>query len=128
MTQTTQPHSIKIIATPGENHAAGHVDARQRAVGSAAIFAPIREPMAAVEAKLRSADSALFAPLSDAFVTLIGSGGKRMRPALALLAWGAGTLQNEEALVADDRILALAASVEMLHTATLVHDDVSISR
>lgn len=48
---------------------------------------------------------------------IIGGGGKRMRPALLLLASGAvsyrGTWQHE-----------LAAVVEFIHTATLLHDDV----
>ena len=48
---------------------------------------------------------------------IIGAGGKRMRPALVLLAAGAlgyrGPQQHE-----------LAAIVEFIHTATLLHDDV----
>lgn len=48
---------------------------------------------------------------------IIGAGGKRMRPALVLLAAGAlgyrGSQQHE-----------LAAIVEFIHTATLLHDDV----
>jgi octaprenyl-diphosphate synthase len=48
---------------------------------------------------------------------IIGAGGKRMRPALVLLAAGAlgyhGAQQHE-----------LAAIVEFIHTATLLHDDV----
>src|SRR5688572_2168446 len=48
---------------------------------------------------------------------IVGSGGKRLRPALVLLAAGAcgysGTAHHE-----------LAAVVEFIHTATLLHDDV----
>jgi len=43
--------------------------------------------------------------------------GKMMRPAIALLAARLGTYDL-------DRVVPLAASVELLHTATLVHDDV----
>ena len=43
--------------------------------------------------------------------------GKMMRPALALLAGRLGTYDL-------DKVVPLAASVELLHTATLVHDDV----
>ena len=43
--------------------------------------------------------------------------GKMMRPAIALLAGRLGDYNL-------DRIVPLAASVELLHTATLVHDDV----
>ncbi len=47
---------------------------------------------------------------------LLGSGGKRLRPALALLA---GRFYPPDI----EKLVSLAASVELLHTATLVHDD-----
>ena len=47
---------------------------------------------------------------------LLTSGGKRIRPAVCLLT---GQMLN----VPHAKLLKLAASVEMLHTATLVHDD-----
>ncbi len=47
---------------------------------------------------------------------LVSSGGKRVRPAVALLMGKMLGAKNE-------RLLKLAASIEMLHTATLVHDD-----
>lgn len=72
--------------------------------------------------KLKTLDSSVFAPLANAFVSLIGSGGKRLRPALALLAAECGNLLPEAST--NQRVIALAAAVEMLHTATLVHDDV----
>lgn len=90
---------------------------------SAELFAPVSEAMQSVEVKLRASDSALFSPLANAFVSLIGSGGKRLRPALALLAWGMGQPATAT-LTPTAQVTALAASVEMLHTSTLVHDDV----
>ncbi len=92
------------------------------AVDIVQLFAPIRSGLVQVESKMRATDSSLFAPLATAFVNLIGSGGKRLRPALALLA----AEFNGAMHVTKDysRVVALAASVEMLHTATLVHDDV----
>lgn len=91
-------------------------------VDAAALFMPVRGGLRQVETKLRDVDSAIFAPLAEAFVNLIGSGGKRLRPALALLASEFnGSLQGTAHY---NRVVALAASVEMLHTATLVHDDV----
>ncbi|MGC6484447.1 MAG: polyprenyl synthetase family protein, partial [Candidatus Puniceispirillales bacterium] len=48
---------------------------------------------------------------------LVSSGGKRMRPVLTL----AGALATG---AADDRAVKLAAAVEFIHTATLLHDDV----
>lgn len=47
---------------------------------------------------------------------LLSSGGKRVRPAAALLV--GGMLGGEP-----DRLVTLAAAIELLHTATLVHDD-----
>ena len=48
---------------------------------------------------------------------LLEAGGKRVRPAIALLA---GRMGNYNL----DLLVPLAASIELLHTATLVHDDV----
>jgi geranylgeranyl pyrophosphate synthase len=47
----------------------------------------------------------------------LSGGGKRLRPALALLAGKFGQYDLE-------LLVPLAASIELLHTATLVHDDV----
>jgi octaprenyl-diphosphate synthase len=48
---------------------------------------------------------------------IVASGGKRLRPALLLLSCGAVGYRGEARL-------ALAAVVEFIHTATLLHDDV----
>src|SRR5574338_806411 len=48
---------------------------------------------------------------------VLGSGGKRMRPALLLLA-------AELCGYTGPRRIQVAAAVELLHTATLLHDDV----
>lgn len=48
--------------------------------------------------------------------TILKSGGKRVRPALSLLA-------SRFYHPPGDKVISLAAAVEMLHTATLVHDD-----
>ena len=86
------------------------------------LLQPVRDRLRDVESHLKATDSAVFAPLATAFIDLIGSGGKRLRPALALMA---AELGHERLDAVDQaRVTALAASVEMLHTATLVHDDV----
>jgi geranylgeranyl pyrophosphate synthase len=87
------------------------------------VLQPVQADLARVEVKMKSVESSLFAPLAMAFVDLIGSGGKRLRPALALMAAHAGAA-HAQTQVLDSSVIALAASVEMLHTATLVHDDV----
>jgi geranylgeranyl pyrophosphate synthase len=86
------------------------------------LLAPVRSGLQHVEAKMKTLDSSLFAPLANAFLELIGSGGKRLRPALALLSAECTGASPGPALAAP--IVALAAAVEMLHTSTLVHDDV----
>lgn len=86
------------------------------------LLEPVQGGLRLVEQKMKTVESSVFAPLADAFVELIGSGGKRLRPALTLLA-----AQLESPITdwnAHPKLIALAAAVEMLHTATLVHDDV----
>ena len=54
--------------------------------------------------------------LRTAFENLLQSGGKRVRPKLVLLM---GNMLGADT----ERLITLAAAIEMLHTATLVHDD-----
>jgi geranylgeranyl pyrophosphate synthase len=86
------------------------------------LLEPIRPGLQQVEKKMRPLDSSVFAPLANAFVELISSGGKRIRPALALLAAELTAPLQETPRY--QPVLALAAAVEMLHTSSLVHDDV----
>lgn len=70
-----------------------------------------------VTAKIREV-SFLNNQLLDASLNMIlSAGGKRMRPALAILVGRACDAPYE-------KLLSVAASIELLHTATLVHDDV----
>lgn len=81
------------------------------------VFDLFREDLTAVEAEFsRQSDSAITV-VSDIASYLIAGGGKRIRPLLLLMA----------AKACGSRSLArirLGAVVEMLHTATLVHDDI----
>jgi geranylgeranyl pyrophosphate synthase len=86
------------------------------------LLTAVGSGLRAVEQKMKTVETSLFAPLADAFVDLIGSGGKRLRPALALLT--AQLIAIDEDEDRQRRLVSLAAAVEMLHTATLVHDDV----
>lgn len=70
-----------------------------------------------VEAKMRGIATGAYTPIAEAFLQLLGSGGKRLRPALALVAFN---LFGEPA---SEKAVAVAAAIEMLHNATLVHDD-----
>ncbi|MBC8448481.1 MAG: polyprenyl synthetase family protein [Chloroflexi bacterium] len=82
-----------------------------------AILEPVQEELALVEAKLRGVTVGAYAPLAAALQALLDSGGKRLRPTLAILSARFYPSANLEAVV------AAAAALEMLHTATLVHDD-----
>jgi geranylgeranyl pyrophosphate synthase len=76
------------------------------------IEARLRQVEALIESYVDSNHSAL----AMALYQLVASGGKRIRPKVALL--------TGKMLGADpDKLLSLAAAIEMLHTATLVHDD-----
>ncbi|MBE0411422.1 MAG: polyprenyl synthetase family protein, partial [Anaerolineales bacterium] len=54
--------------------------------------------------------------LSAALDHLLSSGGKRIRPTIALLTGGMLGAEPE-------KLITLASAIELLHTATLVHDD-----
>ncbi len=89
----------------------------QSPVSLESIRAPIAHDLACVDAVIRrrlESDVVLIRTIGQ---YIIGSGGKRLRPALVLLAadaFGAtGTAKHE-----------LAAVIEFIHTATLLHDDV----
>ncbi len=113
------PVSVAETERTGAN---GHLPFAQTPQSIQTLLHPVRHGLRLVEKRMETVESSVFAPLADAFVDLIGSGGKRLRPALALLAG-----QMDAPIVdwaSHPSLIALAAAVEMLHTATLVHDDV----
>ena len=80
------------------------------------IIDSIREDLQRVEETLRTLPMIEFDVVDEAINHLLDSGGKRIRPTLTLLA--------SQLYPADmDKVVSLAAAVEMLHTASLVHDD-----
>lgn len=83
---------------------------------TATFFDLVREPLAEVEARMRTSPAKHHPDLEAALEHLLSSGGKRIRPTLVLLV--GGMLQADR-----ERIITLAAAIELLHTATLVHDD-----
>jgi geranylgeranyl pyrophosphate synthase len=80
------------------------------------IYQPIQEDLEKVRDSLRSIIKVDFPWLSEQLSHVIKGGGKGIRPALTLLA-GKFYHYNLKYL------LPMAASVELMHTATLVHDD-----
>jgi octaprenyl-diphosphate synthase len=73
--------------------------------------------MAEVDRVLREALSSDVVLIRQVAEYIIGGGGKRLRPALLLLAAGACGYRGSDHH-------KLAAVIEMIHTATLLHDDV----
>lgn len=82
----------------------------------AEIKAPVRERLAEVEAALLGMVPSGFESLDEVGEYLFARSGKLFRPTLLLLANGVGDRPGEEAV-------RLGAVVELLHVATLVHDD-----
>ncbi len=77
----------------------------------------IAADMRSVDAVIRSRLDSEVALVRQVAEYIIGSGGKRLRPALVILAAGAFGYHGSHHH-------ALAAVVEFIHTATLLHDDV----
>jgi geranylgeranyl pyrophosphate synthase len=74
--------------------------------------------MARVEEVLAAAAGWAEGPLAEQARATIAAGGKRLRPMLVFLAAG------DEAPGDDAGLIRAAAAVELVHSATLVHDDV----
>lgn len=78
-------------------------------------LAPIQQDLGAVTDRLLSC---LTEPLARRVAYLITAGGKRLRPALVLLAGRCGKSPSRDALI------DTATAMELIHTATLIHDDI----
>jgi octaprenyl-diphosphate synthase len=81
------------------------------------IFDLVRDDLALVEQEIAAQNSAAIEPVEEIASYLYQGGGKRLRPALLLLAAGAAGYRGQSAI-------RMGAVVEMIHSATLVHDDV----
>lgn len=89
----------------------------ERIAAAQAFAEPVQAELAEVEVTLDAVRPADFPWLEEMLGQVMGAGGKRLRPIIALLAGQFGDYRA-------DRLVPLAASIELLHTATLVHDDV----
>jgi octaprenyl-diphosphate synthase len=84
---------------------------------AAALLAPVAADMEQVNRVIRQSLASEVMLINQIAEYIIGAGGKRLRPALLLLV--AGALGDRSTYRHD-----LAAVVEFIHTATLLHDDV----
>ncbi len=81
------------------------------------FFASVQNQLQFVEGRIREQAGEEHHPdLRSALEHLLAAGGKRIRPTLGLLV---GNMLGAP----EEKLITLGASVELLHTATLVHDD-----
>jgi geranylgeranyl pyrophosphate synthase len=80
------------------------------------FLVPINDSVLQVERIMRAQSDGNHPDLGAALDHLLASGGKRVRPAVALLTGGILGADQE-------KLVTLGAAIELLHTATLVHDD-----
>jgi octaprenyl-diphosphate synthase len=84
---------------------------------AAEVFDLLRHDLAAIEQEFSKQSASNVGVITEIAEYLIAGGGKRIRPLLLLLA--AKSLGNS-----NHNRIRMGAVVEMLHTATLVHDDI----
>lgn len=80
------------------------------------FLSPVTEEIKLVEERMRSQADEAHPDLRAALEHLLAAGGKRIRPTLGLLV---GNMLGAPL----EKLVTLGAAVELLHTATLVHDD-----
>ena len=85
-------------------------------MNTVAFLSPVQAQLQLVEARLHAQAGERHPDLRAALEQILAAGGKRIRPSLALLV---GNMLGGP----EDRLVTLGAAVELLHTATLVHDD-----
>lgn len=86
-------------------------------VSTTTFFTSVQDQLQFVEQRMREqAGDEQHPDLRSALEHLLAAGGKRIRPTLGLLV---GNMLGAP----EEKLITLGASVELLHTATLVHDD-----
>ncbi|MCH8948812.1 MAG: polyprenyl synthetase family protein [Chloroflexi bacterium] len=83
----------------------------------ASIHEPVQQELAQVEETIAKVARSEIPQVQQMLQQVLSAGGKRLRPTVALLAGRFGEHRPEY-------LVPLAASIELLHTATLIHDDV----
>ncbi|MEZ4497938.1 MAG: polyprenyl synthetase family protein [Thermomicrobiales bacterium] len=81
------------------------------------VFGIMRSDLERVESRVIEAATLDFPLASGLVLDIVKAGGKRLRPLMLLLAGRAYVSED------DSNLITAAAGVELLHTASLVHDD-----
>ena len=85
-------------------------------MNTVAFLSPVQAQLQLVEARLHAQADERHPDLRAALEQILAAGGKRIRPTLCLLV---GDMLGAP----EGQLVSLGAAVELLHTATLVHDD-----
>jgi len=80
------------------------------------LLEPVAAELREFERRLDAEIASDLGPMATAMSHIVKAGGKRLRPALVILAARLGTADP-------DNVFNLAMGIEFIHTATLVHDD-----
>jgi octaprenyl-diphosphate synthase len=99
------------------NVTSSHAPRLQKQLAIKAFLEPVKPGLDRVESRIRAQADAFDPGITGYVEYAAESSGKRLRPALVLLAAGAtGPI--------DDRQIDLAVIIELIHLASLIHDDV----
>jgi geranylgeranyl pyrophosphate synthase len=93
-----------------------HCSILEKKLISTDFYTLVQIQLTKVDALMRAQAKDYHPDLQNALDLILSSGGKRIRATLTLLA---GKVLGAE----EDGIITLASAIELLHTATLVHDD-----
>ena len=85
-------------------------------MNNVSFISPVQTQLQLVEARLQAQADGRHPDLRAALGQILAAGGKRIRPAITLLV---GNMLGAP----EDKLVTLGAALELLHTATLVHDD-----
>jgi geranylgeranyl pyrophosphate synthase len=107
--------SVRVVAVRGSRDM-GWGKGKRTIVKFAEIVASLDGDLARVEQRVRGAADVEYPVLGDILRAIVDAGGKRLRPVLMLL-----VAKPFDYNIA--KLAPAAAGVEMLHTASLVHDD-----
>lgn len=90
--------------------------ASQKSLTLQQIFAPVADGLTAIDDALRGIATLDYPIVKGSVEAIIAAGGKRLRPAILFLC---AKFHNYDL----EKLVPMAAAVELLHTASLVHDD-----
>src|ERR687895_2709881 len=109
----------KINSLPADSSAAPDLERRIPLLqGASDPFSSVTEELQLVEENLARAIGSRERDLTDISAHLIRGGGKRVRPMVTLVAYSAFGGQKTRDIV------DIATAIELIHTATLLHDDI----